>query len=165
MKKLLFLTIMAVCLSACQTATNTKPVDTAASKAEVNALLDKFHSSFQSRDVTGMMNLLTDNGLFCGTDSKELLNKEEFNKQTTQSFTDAAFVPKYTLDRREIRIESDGNSGIALDQFIFHLISEKIPCRQIFHLVKINNEWKIDFASWSLIPNNEDIGKLNKALE
>ena len=44
-------------------------------------------------------------------------------------------------------------------------ISQKMPVRMVSHLVKSGNDWLIDFISISFIPNNEDLGKLNKALE
>jgi len=43
--------------------------------------------------------------------------------------------------------------------------SQKIPVRNIYHLVKVYNIWQFDFTSVSFIPDNEDIGKLNMALE
>jgi hypothetical protein len=45
------------------------------------------------------------------------------------------------------------------------LICPKIPVRWVFHLIKTGDNWLIDFFSLSLIPDNEDIGKINKALE
>ena len=44
-------------------------------------------------------------------------------------------------------------------------LSEKIPIRFISHLMKTDENWTIDFFSWSFIPLNEDIAKLNEALE
>jgi len=45
------------------------------------------------------------------------------------------------------------------------VFSQKMPMRIVYHLVKNGDNWLIDFISWSFIPNNEDLGKLNKALE
>lgn len=72
---------------------------------------------------------------------------------------------KYSIDKREIRISADGNSAISIEQCIVKNMSPKIPLRMVSHLVKTGNDWKFDFFSASLIPNNEDLGKLNKALE
>ena len=165
MKKLLCFSIFAAFLSACQPATKSEPVDTAAATTEVNAVLDKFHNAFKSRDKVVFLNLLSDDGLYLGTDSREIMDKTSLSQQISINFADTSLVPKYTIDKREIRIGQDGNSCIAVDQFVFDLISPKIPCRQIFHLVKTGSEWKISFASWNLVPNNEDLGKINKSLE
>jgi hypothetical protein len=111
------------------------------------------------------MTLLTDDGLYCGTDSKELLNKADLSKGMNQSFADTTLVMNYTIDKREIRIAADGNSAIVVEQMFFKAYSQKIPIRLVYHLIKNNDNWLFDFISWSFIPNNEDIGKLNKALE
>lgn len=70
-----------------------------------------------------------------------------------------------TVDKREIRIAEDGNSAIAFEQMFLKPFSQNIPVRTVYHLVKDNNTWLIDFTSTGFIPNNDDIDKLNKALE
>jgi len=65
----------------------------------------------------------------------------------------------------EIRVSKNSNSAIALEQTLFKSFSQNMPVRIIYHLVKGNDNWLFDFFSISFIPNNEDIGKLNKALE
>jgi hypothetical protein len=40
-----------------------------------------------------------------------------------------------------------------------------IPIRCIYYVVKNEGTWLIDFDSWNFIPLNEDIPRLNKALE
>jgi hypothetical protein len=62
-------------------------------------------------------------------------------------------------------VASDGNSAIVVEQFYVALISRKIPVRFVYHLVKSDGAWLIDFASIAMIPKNEDISSLNKALE
>lgn len=37
--------------------------------------------------------------------------------------------------------------------------------REITHLVKTDNKWLISFNSWNFITENENLGKLNQALE
>jgi hypothetical protein len=70
-----------------------------------------------------------------------------------------------SVDKREIRVASDGNSAIAFEQMFMKPYSEKIPVRTVYHLVKYNNAWLIDFTSTGFIPYNKDIIRLNKALE
>jgi hypothetical protein len=41
----------------------------------------------------------------------------------------------------------------------------KIQLRVVSHAVKTAEGWKLDFISWSLIPKNEDIGKLIMAVQ
>jgi hypothetical protein len=71
----------------------------------------------------------------------------------------------YKVDKREILIAEDGNSGIAVEQFYFKLFSPNIQWRTIFHAIKSGDAWKLDFISWSFVPRNEDIEKINKAVE
>jgi uncharacterized protein (TIGR02246 family) len=166
MKKIFYLMFMAVMIiTACQPKTKTVPVDTAAAKIAVNTLLDKYNSAWNAKDVSTMTALLTDDGLFCGTDPSELWDKKTLSAGWTQAMSDTSMNFNYSVDKREIRIAADGNSAIALEQFYMKAISQKMPVRLIFHVVKSSDNWMIDFLSWALIPKNEDIGKLNKALE
>ena len=59
----------------------------------------------------------------------------------------------------------DGHSAIAFEQMFLIPFSRMIPVRTVYHLVKENKTWLIDFSSTGFIPNNNDIEKLNKALE
>jgi len=166
MKKIYFAILAAmIIITACQTKTRIVPVDTGAAKLAVTALLDKYNSAMNAKDANTLMNLLTEDGLYCGTDSRELLSKAELSDMMKQSLADTSLVVNYSIDKREIRITADGNSAIALEQMFFKAFSEKIPVRMIYHLVKNDDNWQFDFVSWNFIPNNEDIGKINKALE
>jgi uncharacterized protein (TIGR02246 family) len=166
MKKVLFvLFVVAMIIASCQTKTKVAPVDLAAAKVVVTELLDKFSSGMKSKDANALSSLFTDDCLICGTDSKELLNKVDWSNMMVQTFADTSLNMNYTIDKREIRVSKDGNSAIALEQTFFKSFSQKMPVRIIYHLVKGNDNWLFDFFSISFIPNNEDIGKLNKALE
>jgi hypothetical protein len=82
-----------------------------------------------------------------------------------QTFADTSLKVNYTIDKCEIRIAADANSAIAVEQMFFKAFSQKMPIRMVYHLVKNNDNWLFDFVSWNFIPDNEDLGKLNKALE
>ena len=167
MKKLIspILVAIVILLPACHSKTKTADIDIVAVKSMVASLLDNFHSSMQAKDAVKYMSLLAADGLYCGTDSKELMGQTELAETVNQEFANMKDLPKYSISTREIRVSADGNSAIAMDQFTFPLYSEKMPIRVIFHAIKIGTEWKIDFFSWSFIPNNQDIPKLNEALK
>lgn len=165
MRKLFLVMIVAAMFFACQPKTQTVPVDTAAAKVEVNSLMDKYLTAWNAKDATTLSTLLTEDGLFCGTDPTELMNKKMTSDAWIQAFSDTSTNYSYSVEKREIRITSDGNSAIAMEQFTMKAISPKMPCRIVNHAVKTADGWKIDFISWSLIPKNEDIAKLNKAVE
>jgi uncharacterized protein (TIGR02246 family) len=166
MKRTFYLMLVAVMIfTACQSKTKIVPVDTAAAKVAVTTVLDKYNSAFKAKDANALMTLLTDDGLYCGTDSKELLDKASLSNMMNQTFADTSLKVNYTIDKREIRIATDGNSAIAVEQMFFKAFSQKIPVRMVYHLVKTKDNWLFDFVSWNFIPNNEDLGKLNKSLE
>jgi ketosteroid isomerase-like protein len=166
MKKLLFvLFIVAMVFTSCQTKTKVLPADLTAAKVAVTKVLDTHWSAVKAKDADAVMALLTDDVLSCGTDSKEFWNKTDMYNNIRQMFADTSLKIDITIDKREIRIAKDGNSAIVLEQMFLNPYSQKIPVRSIYHLVKVNEIWLFDFTSVSFIPNNEDIGKLNKALE
>jgi hypothetical protein len=165
MKKILCSFMAVVIITACQQKPTTVPVDLNSAKVAVAATLDKYHSSLMAKDANTILPLLAEGGLYCGTDSKEFLDKASISTEMSKMFADTTLKVSYSIIKREIRVAADGNSAIAVDQFVMEFISPKIPVRWVFHLIKTADNWLIDFSSLSLIPNNEDLGKLNKALE
>jgi len=164
MKKNLYLLLVAVIMiAACQPKTQT--VDKAAAKVAVNDLMENYLTAWNGEDVKTLTSLIADDGMFCGTDPGEIMDKKTISDAWTQAFADTSFNYTFTVDKREIRMESDGNSAIVMEQHVANPYTPKIPWRLVCRAVKTADGWKIDFISWSLIPKNEDIGKLNKALE
>lgn len=142
------------------------PVDVEAAKKEVAAMLDQFHSTIVSKDAAGQASLFAEDGIYCGTDPTEVWDKKTITDYLTKAFADSTMVIKnYTIDKREIKIDDDGQCAYILDQFTMDVISSKIPVRLTAHAIKQNDKWMFDFTSLSLIPKNEDIGKLNEALK
>ena len=136
-----------------------------ASKVAVNALLDKYDLAFKAKDAPTLIALLAEDGLFCGTDPSEIWDKKQISDGWTQAFADTSMMLDFTVDKREILIAEDRNSAIAIEQFYFKLFSPNLPWRVIFHAIKSGEDWKLDFISWNFIPKNEDIEKINKAVE
>jgi ketosteroid isomerase-like protein len=166
MKKIYCLILLAVLITAgCQPKVQNKPVDMTAVKGEITILMDKYLNAFNTKDVNTITGLVADDGLFCGTDPSELMDKKALSDMMTQSLADTSAIYSYSVDKREIRVAADGSSAIVLEQFTMPGISPKIPTRLIYHVVKAGDKWMFDFISWSFIPKNEDIVKLNKALE
>jgi ketosteroid isomerase-like protein len=166
MKRHLFLLfLVAMTFTSCQTKTKVLPADLTAAKVAVTKVLDTHWSAVKAKDANAIMALLTDDALSCGTDSKEFWNKTDMSNTIKQMFADTSLKIDITIDKRVIRIAKDGNSAIALEQMFLNPFSQKIPVRNIYHLVKVNGIWQFDFTSVGFIPNNEDLEKLNKALE
>ena len=138
--------------------------DTEAEKAAITDLFDKFNSVFNEKDVATLASYLTEDGLFCGSDPSEFWNKQQITDVWTQLFAEADPEINF-ISERVIKVASDGNSAIVVEQYLSPMFTPKIPWRNVLHLVKTNDNWMITFFSASLIPKNEDIPKFNAALE
>ena len=149
----------------CQEKTKVMPVDMTEPEEAVARVLDAHWSAVKAKDADAVIALVTNDFLSCGTDPKEFWNKTEMYNTVKQMFANTELKIDIIVDKREIRIARDGNSAIALEQMFMNPFSQKIPVRTVYHLVKDDNTWLIDFTSTCFIPNNEDIDKLNKALE
>ncbi len=166
MKKIYCLAIVAMMImSACQPKPKTVTVDTAAVKTAIAAFMDEFNAAFKGDDASKVTGLLTEDALTLGTDPSEFWDKKQISDAWTQAMADTTMVFDYTVNKREIRLAADGNSAVVVEQFIMPMLSQKIPIRNVYHIVKVGDKWMIDFMSFSFIPQNEDIVKLNKALE
>ena len=164
MKNYFFIVLAMALLFACQPKSQTVPVDLAAAKAEVNALMDNYLKAFNAKDVKTLTTLITDDGLYCGTDPSELMDKKQTTDAWTMAFTDTT-LKSFMVDKREIRVTADGNSAIVIEQFYTSPYDLKIPWRLVSRAVKTAEGWKLDFISWNFIPKNEDIVKVMKAME
>ena len=166
MKKIyIILTIAVIVITACQQNPKPGPVNIEAEKAAIAALFDQFNSAFNAKDASALTASLTDDALICGTDPSEFWDKKQIADLWTQSFADTTLKINYSYSKREIRVAADGNSAIVVEQYIMPFLSSKIPLRTVSNAVKTNDKWMIDFISWNFIPINEDIPKLNKAVE
>jgi len=157
--------LVAAIAFACQPKSQPVVVDLSAAKAEVNALMDQYLTAWNARDVNTLTNLLAEDGLFCGTDPTELMDKKVITDAWKQMFADSTMNAFFTVDKRVIRVVPDGKSALVMEQHLSNPYTPKIPWRLVIQTVKTYDGWKIDFLSWNLIPRNEDVGKLNQALE
>ena len=140
----------------------TSPVDIEAEEAALNDLFDKFDSAFITHDVSTLASYLTEDVLMCGTDPSQFWNKQQITYIWTQMSGDAPEI-KYLGDR-EIKVAPDGNSATVVFQYIIPWCP-KIPWRNVYHLIKNNDNWMILFGSSAFIPKNEDVSKLIEALD
>ncbi len=165
MKKILYALILPVMIiTACKPTPKPAPVDIDAEKAAVSALFDKFNAAFSANDAAALATFLTEDALSCGTDPSEFWNKQQITELWTQVLADSTPEINY-ISKRVVKVAADGNSATVVEQYMLPSITPKIPWRNVYHLVKTNNNWMIDFFSCSLIPKNEDIPKLNEAVE
>lgn len=166
MKKISSILIIAVMIIAgCNQQVQTEPVDMDAVKDAVTQIADRYLDAWNSRDLDVLSDMVTDDGIFFGTDPSELMDKTSLLDMYTQLFSDTTVDYSYDIDSRKIKVAVGGRSAIVVEYFSIDDWSPKIPLRQTSHVVETNNTWKIDFIAWGFIAKNEDVGKLNKALE
>ena len=162
---LLFVVLM---MAACQPKTEIESVDPDAAEDDVTVVLDNYIEAFSALNFDDILVLLDSAGLYCGTDPAELWDKAGLAnvwEEWTETMAGESFEMNYSLIDRKIRVAPDGKSALVLEQFTMTTFGEKLPVRAIFHLINIDENWMIDFISWSLVPYNEDVSKLKKALE
>ena len=165
MKKLIIVTALVLFAGiAFGQTSKTATVDIETAKAALNDLLNQLDSAMRAQDVSSLASYLTEDALICGTDPSEFWNKQQITDLWTQMLTESAIELNY-ISKREIKVAFDGNSAIAVDQFTMPGMSPKIPWRNVYHLVKNNDNWMILFISSAFIPYNEDIQKLNEAID
>jgi len=112
--------------------------------------------------MTTFLSFSVDGVLVCGTDPSEFWNKEQLlGMQNPDS--NNAFEFKY-IDDRVVKVTPDGNSAIVVNQLMMGF-SPKIPVRVDYHFTKTNEGWKVFFMNVALIPKNEHLGMINKAIE
>lgn len=150
-------------MTSCQQKPATVVVDPEAIKAELIVFLDDYNMAYKAMDVNKMTSFCTDNALFLGTDPSEFWNKKQITDYMSQG--DSTMKLEFVVDKREIRVAADGNSAIVVEQFTLPIISTKMAVRCIDNVVRVGDGWKFDLLSWNVVVRNEDIPKLNAALE
>jgi len=165
MRKLFFLPI--IFFAACNQnsgSTSETNVDTTAAKSQIHALMDSMHNALSDKDTKKMVSFFTDDGLYLGTDPGEYWDKKKLSAQADSASKDTASFA-HNVTRRDIIFDDDGRSAIVIEQYIFPMISMKMMIRSIARVDKKSDHWMIDFFSWNFIPKNEDVPKLEKALQ
>lgn len=165
MKKIFYCMFLAmIFFTSCQPKTKAVSFDTVAAKEDLTKTLDKMYLAYNTRDIQTFLSLMADDGLYCGTDSKNIWDKAAYSKLMTAMFEDQSFSPNITVDQREIRFDNNGNSAMVVDQFFFEW-NKKIPVRHIVHFNKHGNIWTCSFLSTTFIPNDEDLEKIFSAVK
>lgn len=164
MKKSLFaVLIIALAVTACKQA-SAPVVNVEAEKAAIDSVFMMFDSAFQAQDVEALASYVSEDALCLGTDPSEFLSKQQIKEMWVQMFADSAPAINY-ISKREIRVDAGGKSANVVDQYTMPIVGPKILWRNAYHLNKVNDKWMIDFLNCSFILKNEDILKLNQALE
>jgi len=164
MKKILIVLLITVmALTACQQAPKPVVVDVEAEKAVLDSIFDVFTKAFSASDVATLSSYLNEDALCLGSDPSEFFTKQQMTDMWTQMLSAGAIELNY-VSERIIVIAADGHSATVIDQYVMPGYS-KIPMRNAYHLIKTDAGWKIFVLNCAFIPKNEDVPKLNGALE
>jgi len=80
-------------------------------------------------------------------------------------FSDSTYDTKYFVELRKIEVSADGHSAIIIQHATYPGFSPKFKVRQTFHMSAQEDKWLFDFVAYGILLGNEDIGKVNGALE
>ena len=146
MQKMILLMSIAMAVISCQPKPKAVPVDMDAEKAAVNDLIDHMNAAFDSCDVPTLVSYYSDDLLCCGTDPSEFWDKKEITELWNQMLVDTTDLFDMISDR-VVKIASNGQSAVAVEQYIMPGISPNIPWRNTYHLIKKDGKWEIFFFS------------------
>ncbi len=165
MKQIFLLGIIALFLSTgCQQAVKTEVVDLKAAGAAITKVADAYMKAWNAEDMTKLSELVADGGQFCGTDPSEELDKAALLEMWTTAFADSTDY-SYQVKQRRIRMAEDGKSAILVEHLVIGGWSSILHVRQTYQIIQAGDAWVIDFISWGFMVKNEDVDRLNKALE
>lgn len=172
MKKLLIPSIiLAFAVVSCQSPPPPPPeemeeetIDLAAIEKEVGAFIESYNENFQGRKADEAIAMLADDGLFAGTDPKEVVNKETISEMMRQMLADTTLDLTMNPQLTEIKVAADGKSAIILEQTQAINWAPNIPIRVVSQVRATDDGWKVSFMSWSFLMNNEDVAGVNDML-
>ena len=121
-------------------------------RAEVDAVLDAFHEAAADADRTRYLGLMTDNGVFLGTDEWERWPKNpDFTDYVTTRFRDGGW--SYRSVERHVDF-SPGGDVAWFDEVVFSETSGRFRGTGV--LLKGEDGWKIAHYALSFLVFNED---------
>jgi ketosteroid isomerase-like protein len=117
----------------------------------------------EGQDIETMASMVCDDALICGTDPSEFWNKEQIIKEWENMLSMDPIKLDYVGDRI-LKINPDGKSAYSIDQFYFSLFTPNVAWRNVYNLIKVEGAWKINMWSSALVPENEDLATIAKAV-
>jgi hypothetical protein len=157
---IIMLSIFVSCQSPQNQSPEPEPVDIAAVSQEVSQWMDLFNQSWNSKDANSIAGMLSD-GIYCGTDPSEIMDKVTMVGAITEMLADSTQDLSLESISREIVVSPEGNSAIIMEQ-VNTKWAPNIPIRSVSGVIKTSDGWRLNFASWSFMLNNDDVAAVNE---
>ena len=124
-------------------------------KKAINMVLDAWHLAASEADFDRYFSLMTDAGVFLGTDATENWQNQEF-RDFSKPYFDKGKAWSFSAVERNIYVNGDGNFA----WFDELLDTQMKLCRGSGVLKKVNGYWKIAHYVLSIAVPNENVGEL-----
>jgi len=124
---------------------------------QINTTLDAWHKAAADADFEAYFGLMTDDGVFIGTDATENWQNSEFKEYAKPHF-DKGKAWSFTSVERNVYI----NQNKDMAWFDELLDTQMKLCRGSGILKKIKGEWKIAHYVLSIVVPNENVSALIK---
>lgn len=158
LKIIVLLVALVSLLTACSSPQKSElPVDTAAEKKQINAMLDSLNDAAAKADFKTYFSFYSDSSIFTGTDATERWNKEQFMAYAKPHF-DKGRAWSFKAFERYIYFDKTGT----LAWFDELLNTQMKICRGSGVLVKENNGWKVKQYILSVTVPNDQIDSVVK---
>ncbi len=166
MKRNLFLTVFVVILlTGCKQKAQNVTIDLDAIQKEASSLIDKYQDAVFSKDLDALSSTMAEDGLYCGSDPTEIWTKQEMIGLWQVLFADSTYDTKFNVELRKIKVSKDGHSAIVMQHAKYPGFSPKLKVRQTYHMSTQANNWMFDYIDYAILFGNEDIVRVNEALE
>lgn len=161
MKKIILILSCALCFS-CEFSTTTTTTETPEeinsktfSEEKVNAVLEDWHAAAANANFDKYFELMTEDGVFIGTDATENWQNQEFRDFSKPYFDKGKAWSFSTLERNIYA--SEGGEVAWFDEL---LNTQMGICRGSGVLVQKDGEWKISHYVLSIAIPNENVSEI-----
>ena len=124
-------------------------------KLKIDLILDSWHAAAAAADFEGYFSLMTENGVFLGTDATENWQREAF-----MTFSKPYFERGKAWHFKAVERNVYVNEGADFAGYDELLNTQMKLSRGSGVLQKVNNEWRIAHYVLSIAVPNEHVGEL-----
>lgn len=146
----LFIFFAAACTAQKSTPTNVQ-VENA-----INTVLVNWHQAAADADFEAYFGLMTNDGVFLGTDATENWQNDTFRAYSKPYF-DKGKAWSFTTLERNIYLDGDSENTAWFDE---HLSTQMGICRGSGVVKKVNGQWKVAHYVLSIAVPNENVSEL-----